>query len=82
MNELKEESRVKTQGRCFCQFPPGAPESICCAPRGGARGAPEYRLCRTGATIRLGAALPWPWIPLDPMDAGTRAYQNYLKNKG
>ena len=26
--------------------------------------------------------LPWPWIPLDPMEAGTRAYQNYLKNKG
>jgi hypothetical protein len=26
--------------------------------------------------------LPWPWIALDPMEAGTRAYQNYLKNKG
>ena len=26
--------------------------------------------------------LPWKWIPLDPMEAGTRAYQNYLKNKG
>ena len=26
--------------------------------------------------------LPWPWVPLDPMEAGTRAYTNYLKNKG
>ena len=26
--------------------------------------------------------LPWPWVALDPMEAGTRAYQNYLKNKG
>ena len=26
--------------------------------------------------------LPWPWIKLDPMEAGRRAYQNYLKNKG
>jgi len=26
--------------------------------------------------------LPWPWTNLDPMEAGTRAYQNYLKNKG
>lgn len=26
--------------------------------------------------------LPWPWVKLDPMEAGRRAYQNYLKNKG
>ena len=26
--------------------------------------------------------LPWKWTNLDPMEAGTRAYQNYLKNKG
>jgi hypothetical protein len=26
--------------------------------------------------------LPWKWTKLDPMEAGTRAYQNYLKNKG
>jgi hypothetical protein len=26
--------------------------------------------------------LPWAWTNLDPMEAGTRAYQNYLKNKG
>ena len=26
--------------------------------------------------------LPWKWPMLDPMEAGTRAYENYLKNKG
>lgn len=26
--------------------------------------------------------LPWKWTKLDPMEAGRRAYQNYLKNKG
>jgi hypothetical protein len=26
--------------------------------------------------------LPWKWTNLDPMEAGRRAYQNYLKNKG
>ena len=26
--------------------------------------------------------LPWEWPKLDPLEAGTRAYQNYLKNKG
>ena len=27
-------------------------------------------------------SLPWKWPNLDPMEAGTRAYHNYLKNKG
>jgi hypothetical protein len=26
--------------------------------------------------------LPWKWPTLDPLEAGTRAYENYLKNKG
>ena len=26
--------------------------------------------------------LPWKWTKLDPMEAGTRAYRAYLKNKG
>ena len=26
--------------------------------------------------------LPWKWTKLDPEEAGRRAYQNYLKNKG
>ena len=26
--------------------------------------------------------LPWKWTQLDPMEAGTRAYHAYLKQKG
>ena len=26
--------------------------------------------------------LPWTWPKLDPLEAGTRAYEAYLKNKG
>ena len=26
--------------------------------------------------------LPWEWPKLDPLEAGRRAYQSYLKNKG
>jgi hypothetical protein len=26
--------------------------------------------------------LPWKWVKLDPLEAGQRAYRNYLKNKG
>ena len=26
--------------------------------------------------------LPWKWVKLDPLEAGRRAYRNYLKNKG
>ena len=27
-------------------------------------------------------SLPWPWIMLDPMEAGRRAYRSYLEKKG
>ena len=26
--------------------------------------------------------LPWPWVKLDPMEAGTRAYKTYLTQRG
>jgi hypothetical protein len=26
--------------------------------------------------------LPWPWVKLDPMEAGRRAYRSYLEKKG
>jgi hypothetical protein len=26
--------------------------------------------------------LPWKWVKLDPMEAGTRAYRTYLEKKG
>ena len=26
--------------------------------------------------------LPWPWVKLDPMEAGRRAYRAYFEKKG
>ncbi len=26
--------------------------------------------------------LPWPWVKLDPMEAGRLAYRSYLEKKG
>jgi len=26
--------------------------------------------------------LPWPWVTLDPLEAGRRAYRSYLEKKG
>jgi hypothetical protein len=26
--------------------------------------------------------LPWPWVKLDPLEAGRRAYRSYLKQPG
>jgi len=26
--------------------------------------------------------LPWPWVKLDPLEAGRRAYRSYLEKKG
>jgi len=45
------------------------------------------RISKAYGTPRPAAAmaappLPWSWAKLDPMEAGRRAYQNYLKNKG
>jgi hypothetical protein len=33
-------------------------------------------------TLAPAPPLPWKWTKLDPEEAGRRAYQNYLKNKG
>jgi hypothetical protein len=26
--------------------------------------------------------LPWPWVKLDPLEAGRRAYRSYIEKKG
>lgn len=26
--------------------------------------------------------LPWPWVKLDPLEAGRRAYRSYFEHKG
>ena len=35
-----------------------------------------------GPAPKMAPPLPWKWVKLDPLEAGRRAYRNYLKNKG
>jgi hypothetical protein len=51
---------------------------------GGAVGCSSNKASPPTATPAAGnpPPLPWPWAKLDPMEAGRRAYQNYLKEPG
>jgi hypothetical protein len=47
---------------------------------GGAAGGLAPALSEEGAPQV--DALPWPWAPIDPMEAGSRAYRAYLDAGG
>jgi len=49
---------------------------------GGVAGCASNALTAAAPTVAPAPSLPWKWTKLDPMEAGTRAYQQYLKNKG
>jgi len=51
---------------------------------GGAVGCSSNKVSSPAAAPAAGSPppLPWPWVKLDPMEAGRRAYQNYLKEPG
>ena len=49
---------------------------------GGIAGRMSNAYAAPAPTVAPAPPLPWPWAKLDPMEAGRRAYQNYLKNKG
>ena len=51
---------------------------------GGTLGCVSKAYSPSAAATRAGDAppLPWPWVKLDPMEAGRRAYRGYLENHG
>ena len=49
---------------------------------GGIAGRISSAQASTEPTYAPAPPLPWKWTKLDPMEAGTRAYQSYLKQKG
>ena len=49
---------------------------------GGMAGRMSNANAAPAPTFAPAPPLPWKWTKLDPMEAGRRAYQNYLKNKG
>lgn len=49
---------------------------------GGIAGRVSNAYAAPEPTYAPAPPLPWKWPKLDPLEAGTRAYENYLKNKG
>jgi hypothetical protein len=49
---------------------------------GGVAGCASNAITAPAPTAAPAPPLPWKWPMLDPMEAGTRTYQQYLKNKG
>jgi hypothetical protein len=49
---------------------------------GGIAGRLSNAYASPAPTVAPAPPLPWPWVKLDPLEAGTRAYRAYLKNKG
>jgi hypothetical protein len=49
---------------------------------GGLAGRAGNAFAAPEPTYAPAPPLPWKWPKLDPLEAGTRAYENYLKNKG
>ena len=82
MKELKEESRVETREDAFVRSRRGILKASAALLVGGLAGRLSTAYAEPAPQFAPAPPLPWPWIPLDPMEAGTRAYTNYLKNKG
>ena len=49
---------------------------------GGLAGRISNAYAAPEPTFAPAPPLPWKWPKLDPLEAGTRAYQSYLKFKG
>jgi hypothetical protein len=49
---------------------------------GGIAGGMSNALAAPAPKYAPAPPLPWKWPKLDPLEAGTRAYQTYLKKKG
>ena len=49
---------------------------------GGIAGRASVAEAAPQAAPQAAPPLPWTWTRIDPMEAGTRAYQTYLKSKG
>ncbi len=82
MKELKEqfseESRKEVAVRSRRSILKGSAALLA----GGIAGRISNTYAAAPPTFAPAPPLPWKWPKLDPMEAGTRAYQSYLKNKG
>jgi hypothetical protein len=49
---------------------------------GGIAGYGSSLALPSSKTVTEAPPLPWPWVKLDPLEAGRRAYRTYLTNRG
>lgn len=82
MKEVIEKQEEATSGRCSRRALVKGSAALLLA--GGVAGRLSNALAATPPepTYAPAPELPWKWTPLDPMEAGTRAYHAYLKNRG
>jgi len=78
MKKLKEEARKETVARSRRSLLKGAAALLV----GGIAGRMSSAYAEAEPKFAPAPPLPWKWTKLDPMEAGRRAYRNYLKNKG
>jgi hypothetical protein len=76
--ESSEEAREEAVGRSRRSILKGSAALLV----GGVAGRLSNAYAAPAPQFAPAPPLPWEWPKLDPLEAGTRAYQNYLKNKG
>ncbi len=82
MKERDEEPRVETgegEGDCSRRSILLGSAALLA---GGIAGRVSTAYSAIEPTCAPAPPLPWKWPKLDPLEAGTRAYEAYLKNKG
>ena len=82
MQELKEQSNKETREEAVVRSRRSILKGSAALLLGGMAGRMSNAYAAPAPTFAPAPPLPWPWAKLDPLEAGTRAYQNYLKNKG
>jgi hypothetical protein len=82
MKELKEEFSGEARKEAVARSRRSILKGSAALLVGGIVGRMSSAYAEPAPTFAPAPPLPWKWPKLDPLEAGRRAYQNYLKNKG
>jgi len=82
MKTVKEEFREHSRKETTTYSRRGILKGSAALLAGGIAGRMSSAFAASEPTSAPAPPLPWKWTQLDPNEAGRRAYQNYLKNKG
>ena len=82
MKKLKEEFREETSEEATVCSRRNVLKGSAALLVGGIAGRMSNAYAAPATTCAPAPPLPWPWVKLDPLEAGRRAYRNYLKEPG